>query len=613
MKSIIGEKISPFVWILLFFLLLFIQFPLNDSFPGNTDTYAAISFSNQYILKLKSFFSGADYGQSLYPFKNIFSSGETAIGTSLFFIMFKCLGLNDLMSYYFFISLLFSLSAYSASSFFSNFFVSKRIHFLLGLSFCTTNFIFGNIDSPHTIFFFFFFLSIHHCYGYINEKKKKRLFFSTVFCSLQAYFSIYVFLMTATTLFIILVSHLKDFSPLFKKERKFLVGNMALLAFLLFPFFNQYILKGLKQDVTNPWNYKPISELHSFNPEDLLRKLPGNLYNWKGDIPIVEEGLEELKLYKKYGFEEYSGEFIKKDHPLIPKDSKFHFNILALTSPLDKDSNKLNFPFLRRCGFLGVTLYICSFFGIFVSGKRLRIFSFFLIFSGLFLSFGPLIKVSNVVFPNFLYPLYQNIELMSYVRIPSRFFLLYQLGLFLFAGKFFEFLLIKKGKLDLPKIIVPFLFFFIVLENIPFSFLKFKNFMNPPKSYGEFFKDKKDSIVLNLPSNLGLYFFGENENFFSYSRESIYMNWQTYLENNIVNGTHGYIPKTRLNLQTMINKIHQEKEVDRLKKNFNVNYIVFFKKMILSESESLILEKSLKPNSKMTLSFENDELAIFNI
>ena len=100
---------------------------------------------------MKSFFLGNDYGQSLYPFKNLFSSGETAIGTSLFFIMFKGLGLSDLVSYYLFISLLFSLSSYSASVFFSNFFVSKRIHFLLGLTFSTTNFIFGNISGKTSL------------------------------------------------------------------------------------------------------------------------------------------------------------------------------------------------------------------------------------------------------------------------------------------------------------------------------------------------------------------------------------------------------------------------------------------------------------------------------
>ena len=130
----------------LFFLLLFIQFPINGNLPGNADTWlVGITIPNALRIKFLSLFTGLKTGTSMFP-ENFLAFGETAPGCSVIFSVFRIITRDDIVAYYFFISVLFSINAFGAAALARAYGAKTGPSVVAGFAFSCSNFIIANID-----------------------------------------------------------------------------------------------------------------------------------------------------------------------------------------------------------------------------------------------------------------------------------------------------------------------------------------------------------------------------------------------------------------------------------------------------------------------------------
>jgi len=579
-----------FFFYFLIFLAFFWQFPASDSVPGNCDTFFAISYSNTYLNNLKALFTGLSPGSLMYPTPSIYGFGETAFATAIIFIFFKLFLGNDLYCYYLFCVTIFTLTSLSFSLFISTYIKNRYLIFFSGLIFSLSNFTLANIDSIHTVFFAISFLSLYFFRCYLKTPKKRDLYLAFILCGFQIYFSAYVFLLTVLILgFMILLN--------FKKIKDFLLPGMIMLI-ITFPFLLFYFNSINSKRFFNPWNLKFISELHSLNSSDLLRKIPGNIYNRNGNLTEFPQFVRDLERIRAEGHPEYS-------YAMKP-----HIDYQSNTQDFDLNERAtINFPYIRRSAFIGFILYILALIGFFASNKKLKIElgGFFLI--GLIFSHGPLNLIGGQVFPTPMYLIYEYLDMAKFFRIPSRAFFISQIAVIILAMMGLRLLLKKK----INNLVLTGVLFLILIENVPFSMTKFKNHLSPPKGLAQFFKSKREKkVILDLPSDLGLIFVNDYDDFFSYSREIIYMNYQSYHLQNSINGINGYLPKTRYEVQKDIDKFQDSGILGSRLKSLGVNNIIYHKKLALNGKEIELLKK-LKSNQQLKMVLENEELAIFNI
>ena len=151
-----------------FFALLLLPLPLHGALPGNCDTWLnGIALPNLMLNRITAAFTHADVGRPLYPATGVFGFGESAFGTSVIFILFKVLTGDDVWAYYLFTVAILALDGLGV-------FLLARLYVrdawaaaFAGLAFSASNYVLGNIDSPHTSFFFVAFLALHQWKRYL--------------------------------------------------------------------------------------------------------------------------------------------------------------------------------------------------------------------------------------------------------------------------------------------------------------------------------------------------------------------------------------------------------------------------------------------------------------
>ncbi|MFC2169807.1 carbohydrate binding domain-containing protein [Acidobacteriota bacterium] len=594
------RKLNAYVllFFVLFFLLLFLQFPLKGSISGNCDHWAAISYSNAYLAKFAGLFSNQTIGTSLYPVKDIYSYGESAPLMGLFFILIKSLGFDEVWGSYILIVLVFSFTAFSAYILAREYLKDSWAALFVGIVFSCSNFIFGHIDSIHTVFFTIAFLSIYFAKKFLRVRRKKYLYICCTLAGIQVYFSAYVFLLLVIYLGILVLLNFRDLL-LDRQTNKHFAGALFLFFSLCSPFFVFYFSKMNQSGFYKPINRTEVAEMNSLNPKDFLRSLSGNLiYSHKpvtgGDLNRVTE-----LMVKRLGFEN------------SPDPDMEYVGGRGAES-----DEELHFVSARASANLGIVIYILAIAGFFVKPvwrKELLI----VWITGIVIGLGPVISWGRHILPNVLYPLYEHSSLISLIRVPSRAFLLSIFALAMFASYG---LLHLKGKkvfkfnLRLPFLVVCSSLFYLV-ENIPFPFdsFKAKEYQKAPSEYIEYFKDMDGTIVLDLPSDIGLYFGRDKDDLFPYNREIIYMNWQTQHHQNILNGVNGYFPRSRIEVQKLIYELPEnEKVIYRLVHDYDLDYIVFHKNMIVYPDEPGILQRLLNYHSLNKI-HDSESLTIFRI
>jgi hypothetical protein len=152
----------------------------------------------------------------------------------------------------------------------------------------------------------------------------------------------------------------------------------------------------------------------------------------------------------------------------------------------------------------------------------------------------------------------------------------------------------------------------VLLENVPFPMRSFEGarFVRPPEDYLRFLSARRDAVVLNLPSGIGYGLAGSADDLYVFNRELIYMNWQTYHRQSIVNGVNGYIPLSRIELQRLIMALPADEAIAGLGE-LGVQFLVVNKEMFLPGE--LPLTHALRASKKLVSVLDSETIAVFAV
>jgi hypothetical protein len=105
-------------------------------------------------------------------------------------------------------------------------------------------------------------------------------------------------------------------------------------------------------------------------------------------------------------------------------------------------------------------------------------------------------------------------------------------------------------------------------ENISWPLNPYETITYPaiPEGYVEYFTDKSDALILDLPSN--------STTWPDYIDEVIYVIWQTKHERNILGGVSGYYPPSRIETQHNADRLPSE-EAFRYFQDLGVTHFVW--------------------------------------
>jgi hypothetical protein len=260
-------------------------------------------------------------------------------------------------------------------------------------------------------------------------------------------------------------------------------------------------------------------------------------------------------------------------------------------------------PFIRRHAFIGFIVLGFGIKGLF--NKEIKNELKILFFIGLFLALGPHLSIDHLRIPSPLLLVYKIFPLASFLRVPLRAFSLCTLALSIIAGLEISKIMPKptyKQGLMITLISVVFL-----IENTPFPLNRYYA--------GDIITSPKNNLkgtILNLPSDAGgLTLSGAEKRIFPYNRELIYMNWQTQHKQNILNGANGYYPKSRIEIQKLIDKLPYGPSFGILSE-LGLKYIIFHKNFILNYKEMVQYEKIKKSPFLRNLK-DDQNISIFEI
>lgn len=591
----IAEKRPEFIYFVLLFISILYYFKntlLTNSFLGNCDTLFALTFSKYYLNFIQAKISGTPLFHFMYPFTKGAVFGETSFLASLFIIFFyKVLG-TEIATYYSTITTIFFLNGVTCFYFLYHYFKDKSVAIGLSLVFVYLQFNLANIDSIQIIMWFPAFLAFSYLLVFNQNIKKRTLTISIFFLSSQLYFSAYIFLFSVIIWIFLLLKdeiYLKISFSLYIKAIFFLILFISPFVFLYFSTLSS-------SNFINPWNPKYISEMHSLDIKDLLRKLPGNIYNMEGNRETYQVQRIETDKFKGSTFDSYK-------EPLTVKGFKIDPSIRSFFGPDDI----INFPFVRRSAFIGFFIYLLAIFGFKKSKIRDRIYLIVLFFIGLIFSLGPFEK-SFLIIPNLMKPLYDHFYLANFFRIPSRAFYISIFSLLILCG----YGLIYMRSKGLKKTFWLFIFV-ILLENWNWGMKLYPNKITPTENYDTLLKDEPSSSnILHLPSDLGLTFLGDDRPVFSYSREIIYINKANYHHHNIFNGVQGYFPIERITTNNEVKTLINSPILPKYFSENHLDLIIFHKDLSLTKQEQNILPKLLNKEFLQNI-METDDTIVFKV
>jgi hypothetical protein len=575
-----------------YFLALFAQFPRAGRLPGNCDTWYAIAFTDLYLNKAKALLGLGHYGGFLYPAPNPFAYGETSIGLALLPMLLRGLGLGEIASYYVFLSLVYAATAFAVYLFTTLYVRSRLAAALAGLVFSSSNFLLSTIDSPHTAFFGIAFLALFRFKRYLVLGRGRDLWWSALLAGAQAYFSSYVFLLLAVATAVLGLADLGEIRKRPAEVRR-LVLAAALVAALAAPFFLFYVF-GLRDSFT--WRRQAVlfAEFNSLDPEDLVNPMPGNLLYPEGHR--FDHG-DAMALQRRLG---------RSDPAFQTED----FALMVGGSP--REGEESLWVSSRRRAFVGVTPYLLALacLGRPFAGRRELLA---LLAVGFIIALGPLITIHGVMIPMPLYALYEFVPGFHVFRIPGRAFALALLALAVCAAKGLELLRERFGGAA-GRAVATSLFVgaMVVVENVPFPMRSFEAaaYVTPPPDYLRFLAAQHDAVVLNLPSGIGYGLAGSADDLYVFNRELIYMNWQTYHGQSIVNGVNGYIPRSRIAVQKLIARLPNAEAIAGLGR-MGVGFVAFNKGVLLPGDAALLPGLQRAPTLQQVL--DSETTAIFRV
>lgn len=589
------RHLPVFLFYAVFFLSLFAQFPLNQSIPGNCDSWLVIALSNTYLSKLTAFFSGETIGRAMYPVENVLAYGESAPGSAAVFLFFKLWGLNDHVAYYGYITAIFTLTAFGVYLLCAQFIRATPPAVFAGFAFACSNVVFAHIDDSVVFFYFPAAICLCFLFSYFRHERKTHLYLAAVAGGMTIYFSAYVFAYQSVAVFVVLLFQI---SRRRNVRGNTLSGNLLKGAILhvsvALPFVAYYGYVLTAVDFVIPFEPAEVVSNLSLTLHDFFLILPFNpIY---GGVATPEQGVHWMWI-RHYAFT--GGLFFS----------------LVLVSLLRFNREK------------AMLLTIAA--------------------AGLLLAFGPAIQFAGLSLPSPLAYVYRAFPMFTYLRVVIRayflvvmvFSILAAWGLWMISQR----PLLKKWRAGW--VLVGLVMVIHFLENTPFPMQAYPvgRFVSLPPEYGIFANREKPAVVLDLPARLTMdyenwdetefdrpddhvrrdsgrsrlrvsggfrMFLDSHENLFEYNREIIYMNWQTRHWQHIVGGINGYFPTPRVIFQKKVMDLPKPPALQWLKRN-GVTHLAFHKDMVLHGESGLL--NGLRASPLLEPIVEGERMVVFRM
>lgn len=587
---------------LAFFLIFFAQLPWKDAIPGNNDYFMAILCGKIVINEIAGFLGLAAAGTAMYP-ASVLPYGETAIGISALFTVFHLLGCSDVVAGYLNLAVLFSLSALAAYVLAGRFVTSFAARCFAGFAFTCSNMAFAHLDEPYAMFYFIPLLVLNYLVRALWEDNARHVTLAAALGGLQVYFSFYVFVyQTVLLACAVLYFHLR--APRRLPVRRIAKASL-LYGAVAAPLVLFYLFAKFRFNLMTPTPPQAITMLMSLSLHDLLQALPGNLlYGPSASMPLT-------------------------------------------------------WDVVRHQNFIGILALAAALFALFQRGEHRVVFGGMAVV-GLVLAAGPMFMrgastaqnagledyyrafLASGIAPAPLYPFSKIVPLMSFHRVPVRAYVFVLLAVSFLAAVALDVILRRVRNRRASLLIVAFFFGGHFIENAPFPLPSYPlgPLLEIPSEYKKFMEGKRDAIVLDLPSRFGMLYpnwdpalFSNPRAFvhadpsappltvldrssyslshlplFNYSREFLYMNWQTQHKANIVGGANGYFPVSRLVYDRWLEDLPDERVLTWIYDQ-GVDYVVYHKHMLVPGEADMLPQLSQSPQLRVV--FAGEQIVVF--
>jgi hypothetical protein len=477
---------------LAFFLLLLLPIPLSHSLLGPVDALFVPIIGNTYINRIEAALSGGIAGQGMHP-ADLMRYGETSPLISAFFALLRVLGMGDIHAFYLTQAIMLALTAFAALLFARHYTRSLWAAGVAALFFSTSNFIWANIDDLYAHFYFLPLLSAHFLKNALERGSIRSIMAAGITGGLQVYAAGQTYIYQTMLLGVILLVN----GRAAWRDLKWggLVSFAAVYLLIPLPRILYYLHTVNALGATDVWPVSAQAACFSLQPSGLLSSLPGKLIT--------------------YGF-------VYKYEAIWPWSTWCDTRQLAFMG--------LGIPLL---GLLSLQ-----------RANRPVLELLLLAAVGLLFALGPTVQLGDRAVSSPVHFFYKYFPLARYLRIALRSYLLSVLSFSILAALGLEQIRTwlrahQRLSLAVPLLAVA----FVLAENISWPLNRDETVPWPdtPAGYVEFFQDKPDAVILDLPSL--------STSWPGYVDEIRFLLWQTHHKRNGVGGVFGYYPPTRMEAQ----------------------------------------------------------------
>ncbi len=527
-KSNIFKTALTFLGFVVVFGLIFLPYPLNNSFVGNIDIWFYVWQWNDLY---NQFTNSVVAGQVLYPEENYSALVGSPLGYGILYIPIKSIFRDDIWTMYAMLVSILSINAFVFSAILQALKIPLKIAVVLAFCLFANNFVLSNLENFNAYTFYPGLIAI---FCLIKSESLNRspkyilVFFAGVFAGLQVYYSIYLFLLQAILWIGLLLSkkiNQKDIVTLF-------VFLMSLILVTV-PFFSQ------RQEMSD----------------------------YLSDPSLMQMLLNSNESHSIYFFKDW-----------------FRVNVGNVVYPPMNDIDN-PWRYGARSAFLGVSTYILVAFSLFyfVSKRKWQLLICIgaIVLLGMLVSTGPMLRTNYYALKTPIGWINNWLPSTLVIRHLFRAHLITIIGLLLLIGFCLKAINAENTK-RVNGVLVLFVLLFII-ENIPFNSKKYnsKVYTKPPEELmTKLSKIQKESKLFFMPSCHIL----ESEQqitdgFNPMNREYIYMVWKNYLPYHIYNGRMGYLTNTSYDNTLLTCDLTHENYKELMDKN-EIDYFVLVRDFV---------------------------------
>ncbi len=539
---------------LVFFAIYFIGFPLSNSFIGSSDAILHTAMFYEIFYDLVEFMGLGQYGNAMFPETGIAPYMEFYYGETFLFWLPRIFGASDLWSNYFMLITIFSLNAFSVFLLTKEYVRNCNAALFAGFVFAASGYMLSNQELLNGLAFFCVPFAWYFLLRAFDTRKPAGLYWSVFFLGLSTFFSAYFFLIGVVLIGILMLIHLREmlsFSP------KHLAGAFFLACLISAPMIFKVLFGGIGE------SYNPISDI-----PDAVDRFSLSLYSLITSLP----------------------------NNLIYRSEYRHFGDQAL---------KMDFS--ANPGFIGFAFFLT---GCFVA-RKWKWFIIAIVVVTLLFSFGNHVTIGGRSIRMPLYYLYQWDALQTFFRIPGRFYSVTIFGIAVLAGAGYAKI---ESYIPKPRLFAAFVILLFLIENIELTpgIYNHQSVIDVPECYESLKGNDKIDVIAELPSSLFTPNYGYINDLSEFSREYMYLYWQSKHHEHILNGSASYFPYSRMENNTRLIHLTSEDVLMDLIQSNNLEWIVFHKDLVLNENEKKIMD-FLYTSSLLNIEFDDDRTVLFEV